>query len=71
MKLTITKGLIFGFAILTLTAGCRKRDAAEADNLVNFETSVQGIGAFENNIVFKIQLTRPTITIVARYSQPL
>ncbi len=60
MKSTITKGLVYGFAALVLTTGCRKREAAEADILVNFETSVQGISATENNIVFKIQLNHPT-----------
>jgi hypothetical protein len=60
MKLSITKGITYGFAALVLATGCRKRDAADADNLVNFETSVQGIGASENSMVFKVQLTRPT-----------
>lgn len=46
-------------ASLLLVSACRKRDAMEADNLVNFETTQQGINASENSITFKLQLTRP------------
>jgi hypothetical protein len=45
--------------MLFLTA-CRKRDALLPDNLVNFETTSQGITATENSISLKIKLSRST-----------
>ncbi len=46
--------------LLLLVAGCRKRDALLADNLVVFETSAQGITASENTITVKLKLVRGT-----------
>lgn len=59
MKQQITKGIVFGLSVLILAAGCRKREATEADILVNFETTAQGIAASESNISIRIQLTQP------------
>jgi len=47
-------------SLLLLVAGCRKRDADLADNLVVFETSAQGITASENSITVKLKLVRGT-----------
>ncbi len=47
------------FAGMFLFSGCRKRDAMEADNLVNFETTAQGINASETSITVKLSITRP------------
>jgi len=44
---------------IILFSGCRKKDAMEADNLVNFETTAQGITAAETSITIKLSLTRP------------
>ncbi|MBK7678583.1 MAG: HmuY family protein [Chitinophagaceae bacterium] len=60
MKQILTKAILASFSLLLLTTGCRKRDALEADNLVNFETTSQGINATETNITIKIELVRPT-----------
>lgn len=59
MKQQLMKGLAPGFFILLMAAGCRKRDAVLPDNLVNFETTTQGILASENSITFKVKLERP------------
>lgn len=56
----MNKGLLIGMAVLLFAAGCRKRDAALADNLVNFETSAQGISESENSIIVKLTLSRGT-----------
>lgn len=60
MKQKLMKGIILSLSVLVLAAGCRKRDALEADNLVNFETTAQGIAAAENSITIKVQLSQPT-----------
>lgn len=41
-----------------LTTGCRKREALLPDNLVNFETTAQGISEQEQGISLKIRLDR-------------
>ncbi len=46
-------------SILIFTA-CTKKEAALPDNLVNFETTAQGITATENSISFKVKLSRNT-----------
>ncbi len=60
MKKIITNGILTGISLLLLVTGCRKKDALEADNLVNFETTAQGINAAETSIRVKIELVRPT-----------
>ena len=47
-------------ASLILFSACRKKDAGlqEADNLVNFESSAQGMPADENSIQIKLKLSR-------------
>ncbi|MDZ4795894.1 MAG: HmuY family protein [Bacteroidota bacterium] len=60
MKQRIIKAIFTSFTLLLLITGCRKKDALEADNLVNFETTAQGISATETNISVKIDLVRPT-----------
>src|SRR5687768_4425855 len=52
-------GWISFSSILLLTA-CTKKDAALPDNLVNFETTAQGMAATENSINFKVKLSRNT-----------
>ena len=47
-------------SLLLLVAGCRKREADLADNLVVFETSAQCITASENSITVKLKLVRGT-----------
>ncbi len=65
MKKQLVKGIIFGLSVLTLATGCRKRDAIEADNLVNFETTAQGIPAADNSITIRVQLSQATDRDVA------
>ncbi|MEO7922750.1 MAG: HmuY family protein [Chitinophagaceae bacterium] len=60
MKLQVTKGMMLGILILLLANGCRKREVAGAENLVNFETTAQGIAASENSITIKIKLIQST-----------
>ncbi|MFM2358814.1 MAG: hypothetical protein RLY16_807, partial [Bacteroidota bacterium] len=45
---------------ILLLGACRKRDAILPDNLVNFETTTQGITATENSATVKLSLTRGT-----------
>ncbi len=47
-------------ASILLFSACRKKDAGlpEADNLVNFESSAQGMPATENSIQIKLKLSR-------------
>ncbi len=58
MKQRVKKGCIFCFCILLLAASCRKRDAALPDNLVNFESSAQGITEASSSITIKVKLSR-------------
>lgn len=60
MKQIITNRILTSLSVLLLMTACRKKDALEADNLVNFETTSQGIGATEANITVKVELVRPT-----------
>ncbi len=60
MKKQMLKIITVTLLITVLVSGCRKREAMLPDNLVNFETSQQGITASENSINFKIKLERPT-----------
>lgn len=60
MKQIITNRILTSLSVLLLMTACRKNDALEADNLVNFETTSQGIGATEANITVKVELVRPT-----------
>lgn len=63
------------FVTLALVIGaCRKKDTVlqAPDNLVNFETNAQGIGASENSIAVKLKLTRATdrnITVVVNVTE--
>ena len=51
--------LFFAATVLILSA-CRKRDAILPDNLINFETTTQGITATENSATVTLSLTRGT-----------
>lgn len=55
MRNTISTTLTIITVLALLTAGCRKREAQEANNYVVFETSAQGLAAIENSIVVKIR----------------
>lgn len=59
-RLNISKwSLVLAVTILVLSA-CRKKDGTlqEQDNLVNFETTAQGISAAETSIQIKLKLSR-------------
>lgn len=57
--LTVYRNTIFFAAALLLAGtGCRKRDAAAADNFVAFESAAQGIPASENSITVHLDLSR-------------
>lgn len=54
MKNIVTKTLLISMLLL-VAAGCRKRDALQADNYVVFESSSRGLTAAENSVVIKIK----------------
>lgn len=56
MKQRLLAALLIG---ILFTAACRKRDAGVAENLVNFETTEQGILASEPGLSIKIKAKRP------------
>jgi len=60
MKQVLSKIVMMSLGIALLATGCRKRDAALADNLVNFETDAQGLNEQENSITVKLKLSRGT-----------
>lgn len=60
MKKQLIRDIITGLLMIIFIAGCRKRDAALPDNLVNFETTAQGIPESASNITIKVRLSRGT-----------
>lgn len=58
MKVKLMKGLMLPLAVLSMVAACRKKDAPLPDNLVDFESTEQGISAAENSKTVKLTLTR-------------
>src|SRR5688572_7155309 len=54
------KTLWISLGLMLLVAGCTKKEAALPDNLVNFETTSQGIAATENSLSFRVKLSRNT-----------
>jgi hypothetical protein len=59
MKQQLKQGIMIGLSMIIFITSCRKRDALLADNLVDFETTEQGITAAENSIAIKVTLERP------------
>lgn len=63
--------------VLVLTAGilftaCRKKDNVGADNVIVFESSIQGIGASENSITIKLKLSGSApqdIPVVVKFTE--
>lgn len=60
MRLRLTKYLCLIFAALSTFTACRKENAPLPDNLIQFESANQGIGATQNSITIKLLLSRAT-----------
>ena len=60
MKQLLSKVMMMSLAVLLFVSGCRKRDAALPDNLVNFETDTQGMAEAENSATVRLKLVRGT-----------
>lgn len=60
MKRNLTKLILFSTVMMLLAAGCRKRDALQADNYVVFETASQAINALENRMTIRLKLAMHT-----------
>ena len=59
-KETRSKSSMDKFRLSAICSWLPKKEAALPDNLVNFETTSQGIAATENSLSFKVKLSRNT-----------
>lgn len=60
MTFTVSKYLCAIVAVISILTACRKEDAPLPDNLVQFESTNQGISATQNSITVKLVLSRAT-----------
>ena len=58
MKQKMIKGLMLALSVVFLAGACRKKDAPLPDNLVQFESTEQGLAEATSEITVKVKLTR-------------